>query len=343
MKQIMLILSALLAFGAAAQSSAAIKWHPGHYVWLDPHDTQSAHFKHIDEIASVSSIKGVEILLSWAELEKAKGVYDFSKIDAYLSKLKSLAVAKRLVVRIKDRNFNGGSAGIVPDYLRKDAVYNGGIAPMAYGYVARIWEQPVNDRLIALYRALGSRYNSNPYLEAFHTEETSISFTTAPKGYSIGALTNQYYRFIAAAHDTMPNTGLILGANFLGSDANMQAVLQSLIEQPLGVGGINNIPNKLGQSQRVWTGVTGADFTTALALANTVEDLDLGGSHGNFTPKQHYDWASKTLKVNYMFWIRNTWMGGSAQRWSTGILPFLKTNPALRTGCPTSYGSCNTH
>src|ERR1700712_363096 len=107
----------------------------------------------------------------------------------------------------------------------------------------------------------------------------------------------------------------------------MQNVLQSLIDPQLAAGGINSIPNKLGQSQRVWTGVTGADYTGTLAISNTVEDLDLGGSHSKATPKQHYDWAYNTLKVNYMFWIRNTWTGDSGERWTTGILPFLKTNP----------------
>jgi len=132
MKQLMLAFSALLVLGAAAQSNAAIKWHPGHYVWLDQHIEQSAHFKNIDEIASVSSIKGVEVQIYWAELERAKGQYDFSKIDAYLAKLKSLPVAKRLVVRVMERKFGSSTSGIVPDYLRNEAVYNGGTAPMDF-------------------------------------------------------------------------------------------------------------------------------------------------------------------------------------------------------------------
>src|SRR5262249_42508803 len=98
----------------------------------------------------------------------------------------------------------------------------------------------------------------------------------------------------------------------------------------------------ISQAQRVWTGKTGADYTTTLAIAQNVEDLELGSSHGTYTPKQLYDFAYGTLKANYMFWIRNTYNGGSAQQWKSGILPFLKTNPVLRTGCPSSYGSCNT-
>ena len=343
MKKLILALSALLAFVAAAQSNAAMKWHPGHYVWLDPGNSQSAHFKHIDEIASVPSVKGVEIQLYWYGLEPKKGSYNFSVIDAYLAKLKSLKTPKRLIVRVMDRNFGGGLGGTVPDYLRT-STYNGGIVPMGYGNVARIWEAPVNDRLIALFQALGARYNSNPLLEGFMTTETSISWGTKPipKGYSIDTLTTQYLRFIAAARKSMPNTGLFLGINFLGNDANMQKVIQSMVPADMALGGVNTIPKKISQAQRVWTGRTGADYTTTLAIAQMVEDLELGSNHGTYTPKQLYDFAYGTLKTNYMFWIRNTYNGGKAQQWSTGILPFLKTNPPLRTGCPSSYGSCNT-
>jgi hypothetical protein len=39
-------------------------------------------------------------------------------------------------------------------------------------------------------------------------------------------------------------------------------------------------------------------------------------------------------------WTMNEWAGGSSQRWSTGILPYLRTFPPVRTGCPTVYSWC---
>lgn len=88
------------------------------------------------------------------------------------------------------------------------------------------------------------------------------------------------------------------------------------------------------------TGVYGADYRGNVAIGTSVESAELGGAHGSFTPKQINDYAYDTLRSNYMFWVYNTWMGNSGQRWSTGILPFLRTNPPIRTTCPTSYGIC---
>jgi hypothetical protein len=111
---------------------------------------------------------------------------------------------------------------------------------------------------------------------------------------------------------------------------------------PAAAGGSNTIPGDMTLGQRVMTGVTGSDFRGILAIGSAVETGELGGSHGDFTPKQISDYAYGTLKSNYVFWTYNTWMGDATQRWSTGILPFLRTNPPYRTKCPTSYGLCKT-
>jgi hypothetical protein len=211
--------------------------------------------------------------------------------------------------------------------------------------VARLWEQPMMDRLIALYRALGSRYDSSPYVEGFATPESTLSLgATAclPKGFSAGALVTQYERFANMARGTMPNTSVFFYANYIGSDSLMSTLIQSMVEPDTAVSGVNVMPDNITQAQKVWTGRMGADYRGLLALGNSVEALELVGTHGTYTPQQLYTFAHNTLGVNYMFWIRNTWSGGAAQRWSTGILPFLRTNPPLSTKCPVSYGICNT-
>ena len=34
-------------------------------------------------------------------------------------------------------------------------------------------------------------------------------------------------------------------------------------------------------------------------------------------------------RCRYMFWLRNTTSGGDAQKWNTGILPFIRAHPNL--------------
>lgn len=344
MKRITRCASALVALAAATSVTAGVKWHPGHYVMLNGDSSEATHFSQIDEIASEPVIKGVQVRVWWYQIERSKGVYDFSRIDDYLRKLKSLPSAKRLVVRIMDRRFGTSSrSNIVPNYLLTESIYNGGVTASKNGYVARLWEAPVMDRLIALYRAVGARYDGDAYFEGVATEETTLGFgsKTPPASYSNTALTKQYQRFAAAARDAMPRTNLFLYTNFLGSDTLMADLIQDLVAPQLGAGGPNVLPSEMTQGQRVWTGQTGADYRGRLAIGNSVEAGELGGSLGNFTPKQIYDFAYNTLYVDHLFWVRNTLSGSAAQRWSTGILPFLKNNnPPTRTKCPAAYGIC---
>jgi hypothetical protein len=343
MKHSIYLFLAFFAFITAPSAGAqGVKWHPGHYVTLNGNDPQGLHFSHIDDIAKESAIKGVQVRIWWHELERSKGSYDFSKVDAYLKKLKSLPVPKRLVVRIMDRRFHTTSrTGIVPSYLLSDPIFKGGVVATKNGFAARLWEQPVMDRLIALYRAVGLRYDADAYFEGIATNESTLGFgSNKPAGYSTTALANQYKRFVNVVRTAMPKTNLFFNANWLGPDALMSELVQEMVEPGVATGGPNTVPGKLTQGQRVWTGQHGADYRGTLAISSGVETSELGGRNGAFTPKQIYEYANNTLRVNYLFWVRNTWNGGSAQRWSTGILPFLRTNPPLRTSCPSSYGQC---
>jgi hypothetical protein len=347
-KKLTRVAFALLALAAATTTYAqAVKWHPGHYVSLVGGE-DSARLAQIAEIGKEPTIKGVMLYVWWYQLEKSKGVYDFSKIDVHLNKLKSLSTPKRLVVRVMDRKFGGTTkTGIIPNYMLTDPLYKGGVAYQPnVGNVARLWEPAVMDRLIALYRALGTRYNSDAHVEGFATEETSIGFgadkSKWPSGYSTSALLREFTRFAKSARTTMPQTNIFMNTNFLGSDTDMGKLIQALYESDMGAGGPSTIPNRYIQAQKVWTGQTGANYRGLISIGTCIEHMVFGGKHGDFTPKQVGDWAYQNLGVTHLFWFKNTYAGDSTQRWSTGILPYLRTNPPTRSACPTSYGSCNT-
>jgi hypothetical protein len=330
---------ALLACSSAL--AQGVKWHPGHYVMLAGEDSVSQHLANINEIGDESTIKGVQIRIWWYELEPSKGNYDFSKINTYLNKLKAQPTPKRLVVRIMDRKFNTSSqGGIVPNYIRNNAIYNGGLVRTKTGYAARIWEQPVMDRLIALYKAVGNRYNGDNYFEGIASEETTLSLATFPAGYSHAKLKDQYRRLVNNVKPTMPETNLFLYTNWIGSSDLMSSLIQDLVFPAVAAGGSNIVPSSMTLGQKVWTGQYGADYRGMLALGSSVEAGELGGNLGDFTPQQINNFAYNTLYLTHVFWVRNTWSGDSSQRWYTGILPFLRTNPPVRTACPVSYGIC---
>src|SRR5690606_8747646 len=108
----------------------------------------------------------------WADLEPSRGKYDFSRIETYLKAVRKHK--KRLVIRVMDRRFNTTSkADIVPAYVRD--LPGGGLVRTSTGYAAALWKPEVMDRLIALYQAIGQRYDADPHFEGLFTEESTLS------------------------------------------------------------------------------------------------------------------------------------------------------------------------
>jgi hypothetical protein len=144
-------------------SGSSIKWHPGHYVWLDYHASQAEHFALMDTLTADSTITGFQLYVRWSAIEgstKADYSPGFALIDAYLAKLKTLQTPKRLIVGLVERAFGcfpgepcsyastpycdpssaqfddpmcktayeahcASSAGMFPSYLVTDPNYNG--------------------------------------------------------------------------------------------------------------------------------------------------------------------------------------------------------------------------
>ena len=335
-------LISVLLFCSFAASAAAqgIKWHPGHYVMFGTDDSRTQVLNNIADIGDEPSIKGVQVRIRWYDLETSKGVYDFSDIDAYLAKLRAQPTRKQLVVRVIDRAFNTTSpTGIVPAYLRT-TTYNGGLIRSKTGYVARLWEPAVMHRLIALHEAIGRRYDGDARFEGLATEETTLALSSPlPAGYSHAALAAQYQRLATAVRAAAPRSNFFLYTNFIGSPTIMDGIFQGLVVSRAGAGGSNVVPGNKTQGQQVWTGDYGADYRLLLGISSSVETGELR----DFTPSQINDWAYNTLRVQHIFWVRNTWMGDASRRWDTGILPYLRTNPPIRTRCPDSYGVCATN
>jgi hypothetical protein len=251
--------------------------------------------------------------------------------------LKAQPTDKRLVVRIIDRSFNTNSrSGIVPGYLQTSA-FNWGLVETQTGFAARLWEPAVMDRLIALYKRIAWRYESDAYFVGIASEETTLGLDQPfPSGYSHEALTRQYIRLVKAVRPAMPTSNLFIYTNWIGSADLMSELIQSFVGPGVSAGGSNILPGRLTLGQRVYTGVYGADYRWTLPFASSVETGELKAN----TPREINNWAYNEVRAHYMFWARNTWAGPSSSRWHTGILPFLRSKPPIRTRCPDAYGRC---
>ncbi len=306
----------------------------------------------IDAIAGEPTVRGVLVQWVWNDLETSKGVYDFSSIDTYLAKIKSLSTPKRLIIRIEERGFGAGNS-VVPAYLKTDPIYNGGDAAMSNGVVARVWEAPVMDRLIALYKALADRYDSDPNVEGISGSETSIGFSDPPATFSNGAYLEQLKRHILAARANWKHSLVFIDSNYLGNDAQMEDLIKSAMASREAIGGPDTLSRewvldgtRAIQSDEVMRGErgSGTDYRGMIAIKSEVQDSELGAVIATFTPTQMYDTAYNINHANYIFWDRNTYAGGPEQQWATGILPLIRSvNGKTYTACPTSFAnSCDT-
>lgn len=328
-------------------SFTAIKWHPGHYMFLDSGSSQATHFTHIDAIAGEGNLKGVAMQIYWAEIETSQGVYNWTKIDAYLARAQS--VGKRFLVRVQDRCFGCSSPnGRIPTYVQNLGGASQGIAASKNGWIARIWRADVMDRLIALYQAFGARYNSNAYMEAIATEESTAGFgsVTPPSDYSSTALHTQLRRLFVAARPAMPNTQILFLANFLKPECGstgMQGTLSAAAANDISFSGPDILPNEGIDGYDILEGIScGHDYRGEVSVAPHMEAAGLGGGQGDYLPQQIYDFAKNNLRANYLIWRRNTWYGDANQQWTGGILPVIQANPIIHnTNCPSSFPSCN--
>jgi len=292
------LLTSFLAHAAAQtppQAQGAIKWHPGHYMSVrNSHKYDDADQGYITQIANEPTIRGILRDWNWRDIETSKGVYDFSGIDTYLHTVKSLPSHKQMIIRIENRVFGQGGT-TVPDYLKTDPVFQGGEVPMGNGVVARIWDAPVMDRLIALYQALAARYDSDPTVEGIGTSETAIGFSKehpAPSTYSNGALVMQLERFLLAARAAWGHSNVFVETNYLGSDAQMEDFIRHCMTSRIVVGGPDTwnrtylaAGTRALQSDAIVTGArgSGTDYRGVVAIKSEVEATELGGYIATFT------------------------------------------------------------
>lgn len=323
--------------------NGAVKWHPGHYMLVFLGDShESIMTKRIPEICNEPALQGLQIRMEWAELEKSKGNYDFSRIDEIYGALESCG--KRLVLQVLAVAFNTTDpTGFVPTYLLTEAVYNGGVAKTKTGFIARLWEAPVMDRLIALSMALGARYDGKRNFDGIILAETATG--KVEEGYTATAFIAQLKRAIPAMVMAWPKTNVIVFNNFLqgSTDAQFIDFVKFLLTSRGTMGGPDTLPppDSGTKGERVYRGeVGGVDMRGLMPAMFAVQTPELSGKQGMFTPKQLYDHCVGTNRCSHMFWIRNMQYGGVEQNWETGILPFIRANPKTEQACPASYGDC---
>jgi hypothetical protein len=140
---------------------------------------------------------------------------------------------------------------------------------------------------------------------------------------------------------------LRLDANFIRNQGWMRGLFNDVVNAP-AVGGIAiggpdpelplPTPTRLIEANQVFRGLDGgADLRGAVPWVGEVQSLGLGVRYTQ-TPQEIFDYYYNVMHVSHMIWLHNVnqGVGGTAQQWSTGILPFINSiQGRVHTAFPT--------
>ncbi|WP_051242582.1 hypothetical protein [Azohydromonas australica] len=338
---------------AVATTDTRVKWNPGHYIALPQRDEPTIQ-KVMAEIKPLPQVKGLILRYEWAQLEKSKGVYDFSRLDRDLALVQ--AAGKRLWIMVGTKVFRPGGQA-VPDYLRT-AEYEGGAYKIViagrdaigsqerYGENAALHNVKVRDRLIALGDAMGAHLNKHNALEGITFNETAMGQMKVPL---TKAQQTAYFDNLAqvgaATQRAFPNTVVMQFINF--PRAYMPGLISNMVSNKVALGGPDILIEDADLNTHIYPMYDPAKGKVAVGPSVQPENFATTVQHGAYNPPKIsdlYNFGRTRLSANYMFWTRVT--AGSPSPY-TRTLDFFKSSAfpkdaagGLISTCPSTYPSC---
>lgn len=309
------------AAGLAAEESEplAIKWHPGHYVFV-------GHAA-IGPQQILDGFRGVQKCYSWKILEPAPGHYDFSAIKTDLALLGEHG--KQLVIQVQYKAFGKG-ARQTPEYLRGPE-YGGGVYRAGSGsFDPVLWNARVGQRMDALFAALGRDFDRDPAVEAVVLPETSPSANLArsPQAgvepYTTAIYVEALKERMTALKRSFPHTAVIQYANF--PQDMLPELTDFMKEIGVGLGGpdVYPRPSNLSDPERgvyrlypkmagvvpLGAAVQSPDYSVAAWKRTAAFNRGEDRRRAAVTPeeeipipvREHLKLAQEKLNLNYLFW-----------------------------------------
>jgi hypothetical protein len=332
---------------ATPESGGKIKWNPGHYAagngWLTGGKSASSWYASMDgALANYPLFKGFRLWVTWGALEKSKGVYDFSQVDAILNRLKTqYGTPRRLVLTLYPSTPNKWSSSsnysVIPTYIMQGKEY--GPSPVAgsygwwgpvtngqlgSGYEPALWRPAVMDRFIALIQAIGAHYDNDPYVEAVMFQEGIYHTLSIGSDYTHPAMLDQVKRLLTASVAALPHTSVIYenSYGFGGATVNQNFTLW-MVENRIAPGTADSFGEtafKLGYAPPVSWGIaaymgmvssgssySGGDLRDRSRAMVDVEADDIAGSYfqkwgGPYTPADICAAMNSQYKASHGFW-----------------------------------------
>ena len=266
---------------------------------------------------SHTQFKGAQIMYPWAELEPAKGQYDFSAIEADLSYLESKG--KKLFIQLQDVTFNPEYKG-VPEYLQGNEYAGGTIEQrtdkgIVEGWVAKRWNANVQKRFSLLLNAMGKAFDGR--IEGINLQESAIGVSNKyDTDFSPVVYAQSLKKNMLALKEAFPDSVTMQYANFMPGEwlpwedeGYLKSIYQYGEEIGVGLGAPDLMVQRRGQLNHAITMMHESNYSVPLGIA--VQDGNYIGQTNSDKVKQQrnnivpllHAFAKEFLKVNYMFWV----------------------------------------
>jgi len=279
--------------------SSEVKWHPGHYAFVQFSTLREEHlYKHF---------QGIQKTYTWRALEPEKDRYDFSAIRADLAFLGKHA--KRLVVQVQTKTFGHGQ-NYCPAYL-SGPDYGGGVYRTRWGSCnPMIWDERVNRRLNALYAELGKALDHEPFLEAVVIPESATTFDVGSRDeqhYTVEKYTHSVEAGMQALKDAFPTTVVMQYVNM--PPESIRALADYAGAHGVGYGGPDIYPhdpvltNPQRGVYRLYAPLAGiVPLGAAVQQNDYTQQAAFRGPAGATPVKEIYEFGRDKLHLNYIFW-----------------------------------------
>ncbi|HAP38807.1 MAG TPA: glycoside hydrolase [Nitrospira sp.] len=362
MRILLVVLCAIAGTGswpvqtAAADVSdpGAVKWHPGHY--YAPMSFMRTNPKIMAqvyrELQATPALRGLQMRFEWPELESEEGQYDFTAIERVLAEL--APHNKRLIVLLELKSFKPQVLP-VPFYMATER-YEGGAFPFSsYGTDAprgnnlKLWNPAVRDRLVALIRELGKRFNGHAHFEGIGLPESSM-------GQPVRALSKaevaRFYDNLLSVQRAMraafPNTMTYQFVNY------PREMLPSFVGQMRTIGtalggpdvfiddpGLNfDRPNRPKGAYHFYAPLSGIVPLTPSVMQSNYDNTQHDGKGRVPRVAELLAFARDRLRANYIFWTRAPNSYSKVIDAMNGLPAAAGPSGGLDSTCPKVYASC---
>lgn len=285
------------------------------------------------------SLEGAQLKYTWRELEPEKDRYELEPIRRDLTFLDEHG--KRLFVQLQDVSFSPEIIN-VPDYLRQDPLYSGGVAAtyrldgddeskaVVEGWVARRWDAAVAQRFHRLLAVLGRELDGR--IEGINLPETAIELGNSgahhPEGFTFEGYVEAVKSQMRAAREAFPRSTVIQYANFMPGEwlpRDDRGFLRSIYRHAAAIGvGVGNpdlLPHRRGQLEHSYPLIAGRPETVVAGVA--VQDGNLEARDPDTGGRVSVDELARfarELRLDFVFW------GAEEPYYSEEVLPFLRAS-----------------